>query len=103
MTPISPATLAACQSRFGESDLPEVLAALEQYGQQAWEREIDRVRLTMVELTKGDKAELLKLVGIAKVDYRDILAWQQTGPLPPAEGQKLEAEARALIGKWGKK
>jgi hypothetical protein len=95
--------LAAARAAFQESDLADVLAALDEYGSEPHERERERVRLVIVELSGGDKEKLLELVQIAKFDYRDLLAWKQLGPLPPAEGQGLLDAARVLIEKWGEK
>lgn len=36
---------------------------------------------------------------MAKIDYRDILAMQQLGPIPAAEGEKPQAAAQAVIEK----
>jgi hypothetical protein len=54
-------------------------------------------------LSRGDRAKLERPVGQAKVDHRDVLAMQQLGAIPEAEGKKLQDEARALIEKWGEK
>ena len=61
------------------------------------------MQLAIIELSGGDKEQLLRFVRDAKVDYRDILAAQQLGPLSEEEGRKLQDTALALIGKWGKK
>ncbi len=95
--------LAAVQAAFHAGDLATILAVLDLYGTESYERERERVQLAIVELSGGSKDKLLELVQTAKTDYRDVLAWQQLGPLSEAEGKKLQNEARALLEKWGKK
>lgn len=95
--------LAAVQAAFKASDPATILAILDLYGIESYERERERVQLAIVELCGGSKDKLLELVQAAKTDYRDILAWQRLDPLPEAEGKKLQEEARALLEKWGKK
>lgn len=101
MTHTRDQVVAAAQAAFAESDLAEILTALDQYGKAPCENEVARVRLAIIQLSEGNKNKLLEFVKIAKVDYRDILAWQQTGPLSPEEGEKWQAAARALIRNWG--
>jgi hypothetical protein len=57
---------------------------LRRYGTEAHEREPERVRLAIVQLSRGDLAELGRLVQRAKQDRRDILMW--------AEQRRREAE-----------
>lgn len=95
--------LAAASATFQESELVAILAALDLYGTEPHEPERERVQVAIIELSRGSKDKLLQYVQIAKTDYRDVLAWNQLGPLPEAEGEKLENEARALIQKWGRK
>ena len=89
--------LAAVQAAFDASDPAMIFAILDLYGTEPYERERERVQLAIVELSGGSKDKLLELVQTAKTDYRDVLAWQQLGPLPEAEGKKLQKEARALL------
>jgi hypothetical protein len=94
------AAVGAC---FAEADRAAVLAALERYGIERHEPERERVQLAIVALSGGDPAKLLELVHNAKTDYRDVLAWQQLGPLTPQEGQRLQDQARAVLKTWGRK
>jgi hypothetical protein len=66
------------------------------------EPEQERVQLAIVELSSGNKAKLLELVRVAKIDYRDILARQSLRPMSEDEGAALQQEARAVIERWGK-
>jgi len=95
--------LAAVQNVFHASDPATILAILDQYGTESYERERERVQLAIVELSAGSEEKLQELVRAAKIDYRDILAWQELGPLPEEAGKKLQAEARGLMEKWRKK
>jgi len=76
--------------------------ALSAYGVQPHEPEVERVQLAILELARGDGDRIRQLVKVAKVDYRDVLAWQQLGPLPLDQGQALQAAAREVIKNWGK-
>ena len=95
--------IAAARTAFGDDAFADIVAALDQYGIEKHEPERERVQLAIIELSGGDKEQLLRFVRDAKVDYRDILAAQQLGPLSEEEGRKLQDTALALIGKWGKK
>jgi hypothetical protein len=95
--------LAAARAMFGQKDLESVLAALDAYGAESHEPEADRVRLAILQLSEGKKEQLLYWVGIAKVDYRDVLASRQLGPLSSEEGARWQAMAQDLIKGWGKK
>ena len=52
----------------------DVLAALDLYGEETYERERERVQLAILKLSHGSMDELLSNVEVAKHDYRDILA-----------------------------
>lgn len=95
--------LLAAQAAFPGGDLAELAAILGLYGTEPYERERERVQLAIIALSGGDRDKLRQLVRDAKRDYRDVLAWQQLGPMPAAEGKKMQDEARSLIEKWGKK
>jgi hypothetical protein len=94
--------IAAARAAFGEDALTDIVSVLDQYGIEKHEPERERVQLAIIALSGGDKERLLRYVRDAKIDYRDILAAQQLGPLSEDEGRKLQDAARALIGKWGK-
>jgi hypothetical protein len=95
--------LAAATATFKGDQLESILSELDLYGVEPHEPERERVQLAIIELSGGNKDKILQYVQIAKIDYRDILAWKQLGPTQEAEGNKLRDEARALIEKWGKK
>ena len=66
-------------------DRQTVLAELERYGQESFEREPERVRLAILKLCGGRVERVSELVAAAKQDYRDVLMWAEY----PAEGQAL--------------
>jgi len=103
MTDTREEVLALAKAMFGEGNLAEVLTVLDAYGTESHEREVNRVKLAILELSKGRKETLLHWVKIAKLDYRDPLAARELGPLTPEEGAKLQTKARNLIDRWGGK
>jgi hypothetical protein len=95
--------IAAIEIAFPGRDLPGLLAVVDRYGSEPHEPEAERVRLAIVELSQGDEQRLQSLVQAAKVDYRDVLAWKELGPISLAQGERLQHGARALIDSWGKR
>jgi len=74
-----PSITRADVERVARRDFPaervsEVLALLDQYGAEAWQREPDRVRLAALKLAAGSFEQLRYQVESAKRDYRDVLA-----------------------------
>ena len=55
----------------------EARNTLQRYGMEAHEREQERVHLAVIQLSRGDLAELDRLVERAKQDRRDILMWAE--------------------------
>ncbi len=57
-------------------DVPEsdVLAILEQYRLDDWNREVDRVHLAVLKLSNGKLKALRDYTDLACDDYRDVLA-----------------------------
>ena len=95
--------VAAVHAAFPKSDAATILGILDLYGTEPYEREKERVQLAIVSLSTGSEDKLLDLVRTAKTDFRDVLSWQDGGPLSEAEGQKQRQAARRLLDKWGKK
>jgi hypothetical protein len=54
--------------------VPEVLAILDEYGRETWQRESHRVRLAALKLATGSVERLHCEIEGAKRDYRDVLA-----------------------------
>jgi hypothetical protein len=95
--------VAAVHATFPKSDAATILGILDLYGTEFYEREKERVQLAIVSLSEGSEEKLLDLVQAAKKDYRDVLSWQDSGPLSEAEGRKQWQAARRLLDQWGKK
>lgn len=95
--------LALATAMYGESNLNDIMAVLNKYGVESYEREVERVQLAILKLSEGNRDKLLSLIKTAKTDYRDILAWQELGPLSKEEGKKRQSAAKNLIERWGKK
>ena len=64
-----------------------VLAELQRYGQETYEREAERVCLAILKLCDARADRVIELVAAAKRDYRDVLMWAEY----PGEGQALWA------------
>jgi hypothetical protein len=103
MTHTREEVLALARAIFGESNLAKVLDALDGYGTESYEREVNRVKLAILRLSEGKTEKLLYWIKAAKVDYRDPLAAQELGPASPPEGSKLQAQAKKLVDRWGNK
>ena len=94
---------AAVREAFPDADHAEIMALLNTYGTQPYERERERVQLTIVRICQGDVSKLPYQVEIAKIDYRDILVFANR-PIPtPEEGAKDRAAAQEVLRNWGKK
>jgi hypothetical protein len=64
-----------------------VLTELQKFGPEAYEREVERVRLAILKLCDARTERVIELVAVAKRDYRDVLMWAEY----PGEGQALWA------------
>jgi hypothetical protein len=58
---------------FPAERFAEVMAMLNEYGVEDWQREPDRVRLAVLKLAGGSMERLRNEIGAAKADYRDVL------------------------------
>ena len=103
MTHTREEVLATAQAIFGKDNLDAVMTALDEFGMERHEREVDRVKLAILEISEGDMGKLRYWVKIAKADYRDALAARQLGPLSPEDGARWQAMAQNLSDRWGKK
>ena len=59
---------------FSSEDCATVMALLDYYGTESYEREKDRVQLAVLKLAAGSIDELLCQIQTAKLDYRDVLS-----------------------------
>ena len=93
----------AAKDAFPDSDISEIMTLLNTYGVEPYERERERVQLTIIKICQGDASKLSYQIEVAKIDYRDILVFANR-PLPsPEEGANLQAKAQEILKHWGKK
>jgi hypothetical protein len=84
------------------------VAILDRYGSALHEREPVRVRVAALKLSGGNLAELERVIGQAKRDYRDVLAWaeypdelvQPTWRLPEDQVARIRGADRAQYLAW---
>ncbi len=55
----------------------EIMAFLDLYGEEPYERGRERVQIAILKLSDGDLDQLLVNVEVAKRDYRDVLAYAE--------------------------
>jgi hypothetical protein len=93
---------------FSVEERAAAMATLDRYGTALHEREAVRVRVAALKLCKGKLADLEKLIGYAKRDYRDVLAWaeypdelvQPTWRLPEDQVARIRGADRAQYLAW---
>lgn len=69
--------LAAVRQWLPDEDTATVLAVLDAYGTEPYERERERVQIAILKLSEGNVDKLLQCVTAAKLDYRDVLYWAE--------------------------
>lgn len=85
---------------YGAQDAQKVLCVIDQYGTEPHEREIDRVKLAILEVGDGHFHRLPYFVMCAKIDYRDLLLGQKLGATSDEEEAKWLASANKRIEIW---
>ena len=95
--------VAAARTAFPRGDTAAIVEMLNLYGTEPHERERERVQLAVLALSQGSEDKLLQFVQAAKIDYRDVLSWVETGPLSEAQGAALTKAALRLLERWGDK
>lgn len=95
--------VALARSLFGDADLPEVLAQLDAYGTESYEREVHRVHREILELSAGKKNRLPYFIKCAKIDYRDVLTGQRLPPMSADEEAQWQAKADRMLALWNAK
>ena len=95
--------MTALKRLYPDRDTEKLIAILECYGSEVYEREKERVQLAILELSQGNEERLTYFVQMAKLDYRDVLYWHSTGPLAESEGQALQQATRQLLQQWKNK
>jgi len=69
--------VAAIHRAFPNLDPSQLIARLDTYGIETYERERERVQLAIIALSEGDEDKLEKFLAVAKTDYRDVLLWAE--------------------------
>lgn len=101
--PVSHAdVIAKAVELFGEQGAAAALALVDAYGTEPHEREIERVRLAILEVSDGKVSRLPYFVKCAKIDYRDVLTGARLGPLTDAQEAEWQASADRLLALWNK-
>ena len=95
---------------FPEDRTAEVLAMLDEYGAESWQREPERVRLAVLKLAAGSAEQVRCEIDGAKCDYRDVLAFAEypaytesvpvSGALPPEEEQRIIDSDWSQYQRW---
>ncbi len=101
MSPASQAVTAAVRAAFPGRDIAPILAILDPYGAEPHHREIERVRLAIVALSRGSEERLLYCLNAAMKDYRDVLCWLEVGDLSEEQGREAREAALGLMERWG--
>ena len=97
-----------------DADPQEILGILNVYGTESYETGQTRVQLAILKLSEGDRERLPDLVKMAKVDFRDVLAYAEypqemrTDPIkmrdmPEEEAQSIRQRDREQYESWLKK
>ena len=81
---------------FPAEQFSEVMAALDEYGKESYEREIERVRLDILKLANGKMDSLQQAIKSAKSDYRDVIFMAEY-PSSRWDTFKLPAEEKKQI------
>ena len=72
--PTKEMVLTKVRQLFPDDDPAEILAILDRYRVESYQRERERVQLACLKLSEGNKDKLVSAVKLAQSDYRDVLA-----------------------------
>ena len=87
---------------FGEERAAAALALVDGYGTEIHEREVDRVKLAILEVSDGKLTRLPYFVKCAKIDYRDVLTGARLAPMTDEEEARWQAAADRMLAQWNK-
>jgi hypothetical protein len=88
---------------FGADGAPAALCIVDVYGIEAHEREVDRVKLAILEVSDGKLSRLPYFVKCAKIDYRDVLTGARLPEMTDEEEAKWQASADRMLALWNGK
>jgi len=91
--------IAAMHVAFSDHDSSQILARLDTYGIEPYERERERVQLAIIALSERNEQKLEYFLAVAKKDYRDVLFWADH----PEESKLDTPEKRQRFSKLLKK
>ena len=93
--------VAAVTAAFPSADVDRVVALLDTYGVESYERERERVQLAIVNLSEGNVESLRYFLGVAKQDYRDVLFWSDNPEEAKIDTPEKKRRMRQLLEKLG--
>ena len=85
---------------FGADGAPAALRIVDDYGTEAHEREIDRVKLAILEVSDGKLSRLPYFVKCAKIDYPDVLTGARLPAMTDQEEAEWQASADRMLARW---
>src|SRR5436305_11751023 len=101
MPPSRDEVIAVVQRTFPESAQDRVLALLDTYGVESYERERERVQLAILKLSEGNEEKLREFVAVAKRDYRDVLFWAEYPEVAKLDTPEKRDRLRRMFEKFG--
>jgi hypothetical protein len=93
----------AVRALFPRADTNAILAILDEYGVEPYQREHERVQLAILNLSEGDEAKLRYFLDIAKRDYRDVLFWSDCPEEAKIDTPEKRRRMREMFAKLGVK
>jgi len=91
------AVIAAIGAVFPAADVERLLALVDGYGTQPYERERERVQLAILNLCRGDEEKLRYFLKVAKQDYRDVLFWSDNPEQAVIDTPEKKQQVRELL------
>ncbi len=88
--------IAAVKHNFPDEDLATMLAVLDEYGVERYEREREQVQLAIIALSRGNTDKLLDYTDLAKKDWRDVLFWSEESTVPVEKSADSNAIEQSL-------
>jgi hypothetical protein len=93
--------VAAVEVAFPEGSRARVLALLDGYGVESYERERERVQLAILKLSEGNEEKLHEFVAVAKRDYRDVLFWAENPEESRLDTPEKKERIRKMFEQFG--
>ncbi len=88
---------------FGPDGAPSALRIVDEYGTEAHEREVDRVKFAILEVSEGRLSRLPYFVKCAKIDYWDVLTGARLPHMTDDEEADWQARADRMLALWNRK